>query len=218
MEKDTSKNIAESSPNSVQTDWDMLNKLAEEEPWDEHVAKAEQLQSEYYSATSSKEALEKIRNMEMSDKELWQIGEQWDEVTIDEEALQAAIEINPQPNVTNGQGLFFGKGRNLPMSGDAVYRHVGSSAIRDLLDVGFVRNKRMAAGAMQQGGVHFGTVGELVYWYPGKEGVNERADLVIEADKSRAEQGYVTKDAIRGIWVTNPESGEAVNLIAKSTP
>lgn len=218
MEEDNF-NTSESLDKSTPSGWSTLGDLAKQETWEQHVAKAKEILSESHDAAPLQEAHDEPHAIEkMSDEELWQIGNYWNDITIDEEALQEAIMLNPQPNVTNGRGLFFGEERNLPMSADAVYRHVGSDAIRDLLNVGFVRNKRVAVGAIGKGGRGFGTVGEKVYWYPGKEGVNERADLLIEADKVQAEQGYVTKDFIRGIWITDPNTGDPVNLIAQTDP
>ena len=109
----------------------------------------------------------------MSDEELLGIGEQWDDVKVDETALREAIVFAEKPNAIGEKGLFVGANRNLPMTDDAVYRHVGTSAIRDLLDVGFVRNKRMATGAMGTKRRVGGTIGGKVYWYPGKEGVKD---------------------------------------------
>ena len=79
---------------------------------------------------------------------------------------------------------------------------------------GFVRNKCEAANALDKPGENgFGTVGTGVYWYDGNSQKCEKADLAIQASKTAAERGYVTKDAIHGIWVTDRSAGRPVNLI-----
>ncbi|MBQ3309620.1 hypothetical protein IJG78_03000 [Candidatus Saccharibacteria bacterium] len=148
----------------------------------------------------------------LSNTELIELTAEWNNVKINQPALQQATQKNGNPNV-HGKGLFFKSG-NLPMSDDSVYRHVGTAAITDLMAMGFVRNAREAAGALDKPGKNgFGTVDASVYWYNGNSRVHEKADLVIEANKSAAESGYVTKDNVRGIWVTDKDTGQPVNLI-----
>lgn len=157
-------------------------------------------------------ALERIERLRLPDDELIELTAEWNDVEIDQENLRAATEKNGNPN-SHGKGLFFESG-NLPMSDDSVYRHVGSSAVVDLMIQGFVRNKREAAGALDIPGKRgFGTEGSKVYWYDGESGKREKADLVIQASKAAAERGYVTKDDIQGIWVTDKNTGQPVNLI-----
>ena len=157
-------------------------------------------------------ALEKVDRLRLPDNELIELTAEWDDVEINQEALKEATEKNGNPNI-HGKGLFFGSG-NLPMSDDSVYRHVGSSAVVDLMIQGFVRNKREAAGALNAPGKRgFGTVGAGVYWYDGDSQKREKADLVIQASKAAAERGYVTKDDVQGIWVTDKNTGQPVNLI-----
>ena len=100
------------------------------------------------------------------------------------------------------------------MNSESIYRRVGTPAINDLMEIGFVRNKRECADALDIPGKRgFGTSGATVYWWDGEDGVNDKADLVIQANKAAADKGYVTKDDIQGIWVTDNNTGEAVNLI-----
>src|SRR5574344_1084469 len=116
-----------------------------------------------------------------------------DSLEKNQEALKNATERNGNPN-QHGKGIFIGTG-NLPMSDESVYRHVGPSAIVDLMINGFVRNKREAAGALDIPGKNgFGTEGAGVYWNDGDSNKQERADMVIQANKSAAENGYVTKN------------------------
>ncbi|MDR2336636.1 MAG: hypothetical protein LBE03_00835, partial [Candidatus Nomurabacteria bacterium] len=176
----------------------------------------EEKDTEYWSKRRV-EALDKVDNLRMTDEELMKIGDVWDLVTIDKEALERATEKNGNPN-RFAVGPIIGDNKNLPMSADSLYRHVrNSSAIADLMNVGFVRSRREAAGAEDipgKGG--FGTTGSGVYWNQGEEGKNEIADIVIESDKEMASKGYVTIDGVKGIWVTDKESGKAINLIANS--
>ena len=157
-------------------------------------------------------AIDRANRLRLPDDELIELTAEWGDVEINQEALMEATEKNGNPNVYS-KGLFFGSG-NLPMSDDSVYRHVGSSAIADLMIQGFVRNKREAADALDMPGKRgFGTVGAGVYWYDGDSQKREKADLVIQASKAAAERGYVTKDDIQGIWVTDKNTGQPVNLI-----
>src|SRR5574344_2467127 len=147
-----------------------------------------------YSAENHRvDSLEKIRNMEIPDDDLIELTSEWNDVKINQEALKNATERNGNPN-QHGKGIFIGTG-NLPMSDESVYRHVGPSAIVDLMINGFVRNKREAAGALDIPGKNgFGTEGAGVYWNDGDSNKQERADMVIQANKSAAENGYVTKN------------------------
>lgn len=155
---------------------------------------------------------EDVNRLRLPDNELIELTAEWGDVEINQEALREATEKNGNPNI-HGKGLFFGSG-NLPMSDDSVYRHVGSSAIADLMVQGFVRNKREAANALDMPGKRgFGTIGAGVYWYDGDSQKRETADLVIQATKAAAERGYVTKDDVQGIWVTDKNTGRPVNLI-----
>lgn len=157
-------------------------------------------------------ATENVDRLRLPDNELIELTAEWGDVEINQEALREATERNGNPNI-HGKGLFFGSG-NLPMSDDSVYRHVGSSAIADLMVQGFVRNKREAANALDMPGKRgFGTIGAGVYWYDGDSQKRETADLVIQATKAAAERGYVTKDDVQGIWVTDKNTGQPVNLI-----
>ena len=157
-------------------------------------------------------ALERVDRLRLPNNELIELTAEWGDVEINQEALKEATEKNGNPNI-HGKGLFFGSG-NLPMSDDSVYRHVGSSAIVDLMIQGFVRNKREAADALDIPGKRgFGTGGAGVYWYDGDSQKREKADLVIQASKAAAERGYVTKDDVQGIWVTDKNTGQPVNLI-----
>ena len=157
-------------------------------------------------------ALERVDRLRLPDNELIELTAEWGDVEINQETLREATEKNGNPNV-HGKGLFFGSG-NLPMSDDSVYRHVGSSAVVDLMIQGFVRNKREAADALDIPGKRgFGTEGAGVYWYDGDSQKREKADLVIQASKAAAERGYVTKDDVQGIWVTDKNTGQPVNLI-----
>lgn len=169
--------------------------------------------SEMGSHESSRSvATENVDRLRLSDDELIELTAKWGDVEINQEALREATERNGNPNM-HSKGLFFSSG-NLPMSDDSVYRHVGSSAIADLMMQGFVRNKREAANALDvpgKGG--FGTIGSGVYWYDGNSQKRETADLVIQATKAAAERGYVTKDDVQGIWVTDKNTGQPVNLI-----
>ena len=157
-------------------------------------------------------AVERINQLRLSDEELISRTAKWSDVKVNQEALRIATERNGNPNV-HGEGMFFGSG-NLPMDDNSVYRHVGTSAIADLMNQGFVRNKREAAGALDIPGKRgFGTEGATVYWNDGDSSRYETADLVIQADKSAADKGYVTKDDIQGILVTDRNTGRPVNLI-----
>lgn len=157
-------------------------------------------------------ALENVNRIRLSDNELIELTAEWGDVEIDQEALRQATERNGNPNI-HGKGLFFSSG-NLPMSDNSVYRHVGSSAIADLMIQGFVRNKREAANALDIPGKRgFGTVGAGVYWNDGDSQKREIADLVIQATKEAAEKGYITKDDVQGIWVTDKNTGKPINLI-----
>ena len=168
--------------------------------------------AEKTSETDRLAALERVDRLRLPDNELIELTAEWGDVEINQEVLKEATEKNGNPNI-HGKGLFFGSG-NLPMSNDSVYRHVGSSAIVDLMIQGFVRNKREAAGALDIPGKRgFGTEGAGVYWYDGDSQKREKADLVIQASKAAAERGYVTKDDIQGIWVTDKNTGQPVNLI-----
>lgn len=168
--------------------------------------------AEKTSETDRLAALERVDRLRLPDNELIELTAEWGDVEINQEALKEATEKNGNPN-RHGKGLFFGSG-NLPMSDDSVYRHVGSSAIVDLMIQGFVRNKREAADALDISGKRgFGTEGAGVYWYDGDSQKREKADLVIQASKAAAERGYVTKDDVQGIWVTDKNTGQPVNLI-----
>ncbi|MDO4527105.1 MAG: hypothetical protein Q4B87_03390 [Candidatus Saccharibacteria bacterium] len=162
--------------------------------------------------TDRNTAIENVDRLQLPDNELIELTAEWGDVEINQEALQEATERNGNPNV-HGRGLFFDSG-NLPMSDDSVYRHVGTSAISDLMIQGFVRNKREAANALDKPGKSgFGTEGAGVYWHDGDSRKREKADLVIQASKAAAERGYVTKDDVQGIWVTDKNTGLPVNLI-----
>lgn len=164
------------------------------------------------SETDRLAALERVDRLRLPDDELIELTAEWGDVEINQEALREATEKNGNPNM-HDKGLFFGSG-NLPMSDDSVYRHVGSSAVVDLMIQGFVRNKREAADALDMPGkLGFGTSGAGVYWNDGDSGKREKADLVIQAKKAAAERGYVTKDDVQGIWVTDKNTGQPVNLI-----
>ena len=164
------------------------------------------------SETNRGAAIEKVDRLRLSDDELIELTAEWVDVEINQTALEEATKRNGNPNI-HGKGLFFKSG-NLPMSDDSVYRRVGSSAIADLMVQGFVRNKREAAGALDMPGKRgFGTEGAGVYWYDGDSQKYEKADLVIQASKAAAERGYVTKDDVQGIWVTDKNTGQPVNLI-----
>ncbi len=169
-------------------------------------------ETENTSETDRVATIEKVDRLRLPDNELIELTAEWGDVEIDQAALREATERNGNPNI-HGKGMFFGSG-NLPMSNDSVYRHVGSSAIADLMVQGFVRNKREAADALDIPGKRgFGTEGAGVYWYDGDSEKREKADLVIQASKAAAERGYVTKDDIQGIWVTDKNTGQPVNLI-----
>lgn len=168
--------------------------------------------AEKTSETDGLAALERVNRLRLPDNELIELTAEWGDVEINQETLREATEKNGNPNI-HGKGLFFGSG-NLPMSDDSIYRHVGSSAVVDLMIQGFVRNKREAADALDIPGKRgFGTVGAGVYWNDGDSGKREKADLVIQAKKAAAERGYVTKDDVQGIWVTDKNTGQPVNLI-----
>lgn len=168
--------------------------------------------AEKTSETDRLAALERVDRLRLPDNELIELTAEWGDVEINQEVLKEATKKNGNPNI-HGKGLFFGSG-NLPMSNDSVYRHVGSSAIVDLMIQGFVRNKREAADALDILGKRgFGTEGAGVYWYDGDSQKREKADLVIQASKAAAERGYVTKDDVQGIWVTDKNTGQPVNLI-----
>lgn len=168
--------------------------------------------AEKTSETDRLAALERVNRLRLPDNELIELTAEWGDVEINQEVLKEATEKNGNPNI-HGKGLFFGSG-NLPMSNDSVYRHVGSSAVVDLMIQGFVRNKREAADALDIPGKRgFGTEGAGVYWYDGDSQKREKADLVIQASKAAAERGYVTKDDVQGIWVTDKNTGQPVNLI-----
>ena len=165
-------------------------------------------------------AVENIKNSEagraerlrLTDEELIELTAEWDDVEIDEEALRKATERNGNPN-SYAPGLPFSY-NNLPTSSDSVYRRVGTSAISDLMIVGFVRNKRESENALDKPGkTGYGTSGPTVYWNGGTDGGSARADLLIQASKAAAEKGYVTKDDVQGIWVTDKATGQPVNLI-----
>ena len=164
------------------------------------------------SETDRLAALERVDRLRLPDDELIELTAEWGDVEINQEVLKEATEKNGNPNI-HVKGLFFGGG-NLPMSNDSVYRHVGSSAVVDLMIQGFVRNKREAADALDIPGKRgFGTEGAGVYWHDGDSQKREKADLVIQASKAAAERGYVTKDDVQGIWVTDKNTGQPVNLI-----
>ena len=157
-------------------------------------------------------APERVDQLQLPDDKLIELTAKWSNVEINQAALKEATDRNGNPNI-HSKGLFFGSG-NLSMSNNSVYRHVGSSAIVDLMNQGFVRNRREAADALDMPGKRgFGTVGAGVYWYDGDSQTREKADLVIQASKAAAEMGYVTKDDIQGIWVTDKNTGRPVNLI-----
>lgn len=157
-------------------------------------------------------AVRNVERLRLPDDELIELTAEWGDVEIDEEALREATEKNGNPN-SHGGGIFFSSG-NLPMSDDSIYRHVGTSAIVDLMIKGFVRNKREAANALGMPNKRgFGTIGPTVYWYDGNSQKRDTADLVIQASKEAADRGYVTKDDVQGIWVTDKNTGEPVNLI-----
>ena len=161
---------------------------------------------------SREAAVERVNQLRLSDKELIGRTAEWNSVKVNREALQRATERNGNPNV-HGEGMFF-KGGNLPMDDNSVYRHVGTSAIADLINQGFVRNKREAANALDIPGKRgFGAEGATVYWNDGDSKKYETADLIIQANKTAAEQGYVTKDDIQGVWVTDKNTGRPINLI-----
>ncbi len=162
--------------------------------------------------TNREAALDRVNRLRLSDSELIELTSGWNDVKINQDALNEATRKNGNPNI-HGRGLFLSSG-NLPMDDDSVYRHVGSSAISDLMIQGFVRNKREAADALDiPGKSGFGTQGAGVYWNDGDSRKREKADLVIQASKAAAERGYVTKDDIQGIWVTDKNTGQPVNLI-----
>jgi len=186
-----------------ETTWDDLASVPFNEAKEDESANSE---------ADLRNAVERIDQLRISDNELIELMANWDKVEINQENLQEATARNGNPNA-RGRGLFFGSG-NLPMSDESVYRHVGSSAIADLMTQGFVRNKREAAGALDIPGKRgFGTEGAIVYWYDGDSQKRDKADLVIQASKAAADRGYVTKDDIQGIWVTDRKTGHAVNLI-----
>lgn len=158
-------------------------------------------------------AVKRIEAMKLSDLELINITSNWNSVEIDQAALSKSTQKNGNPNCYGDKGLSFSDG-NLPMKDESIYRHVGTSAIADLAKVGYVRNKRETADALDiPGKKGFGTSGATVYWNSGDSRINESADLVIEANKAAADIGYVTKDDVLGIWVTDSNTGEPVNLI-----
>lgn len=198
------------------TEW--IEKMADVKPFDaaeqeKNQEKALDPRVESLEIPDSREAaIERVNRLRLSDEELIERTAGWNRVKVNQEALQRATERNGNPNV-HGEGMYFEVG-NLPMDDNSVYRHVGSSAIADLINQGFVRNKREAANALSIPGKRgFGTVGATVYWNDGDSKGYETADLVIQANKTAAEQGYVTKDDIQGIWVTDKNTGQPVNLI-----
>lgn len=157
----------------------------------------------------------KIRDTEklrLTDEELIKLTAEWQNVEINEEALDQATKQNGNPN-RYSPGFSFDS-YNLPMDNDSVYRTVGTSAISDLMIMGFVRNKREAEGALGVAGkAGYGTSGVTVYWHEGVDGKKAKGDLVIQASKAAASEGYVTKDGVQGIWITDKATGQPVNLI-----
>ena len=185
-----------------------------EEAHEQAIADArEQVLNAYQKPKTDRElAIERVDRLRLPDDELIELTAEWNDVKLDQDALNRATAMNGNPNV-HGKGVFFESG-NLPTSDESVYRHVGSSAVVDLMINGFVRNKREAAGALGMPGKQgFGTEGATVYWFNGESGKRDKADLVIQASKAAADRGYVTKDDIEGIWVTDKNTGQAVNLI-----
>ena len=158
------------------------------------------------------EAIARIEKLQATDEQVIEMIKGWSQVQVDQEALRAATLKNGNPN-SHAKGTFFGNG-NLPMDDNSIYRHVGPSAIVDLMQVGFVRNKREAADALDiPGKKGFGTSGAVVYWNDGDSSKSEHADMVFEARKSAADEGYVTIKDIKGIWVTDVQTNQPVNLL-----
>lgn len=207
--------IAEEN-DSTKTTWDdiaaMHDKMGQlETPSDESDTSTSENASNNTPEDDLRASLERIEQMHLSDAELVELTANWSDVEVDQAALQGANKKDGTPNAFSG-GLFLGG--NLPMHEDSVYRHVGTAAISDLFAQGFVRNKREAANAMDvPGKLGFGTSGATVYWNEGNSQKLEKADLVIQASRAAAEEGYVTKDGIQGIWVTDKKTGQPVNLI-----
>lgn len=209
---DDDRNNIENRTHNSGTTWDDLSAMDDMAHFKAVVDSLPALDEKESVEVDRAVALQKIDRLRLPDDELIGLTSEWGDVEIEQGNLQAATERNGNPNVC-GKGLFFASG-NLPMSDDSVYRHVGSSAVVDLMIQGFVRNKREAAGALDIPGKQgFGTEGPGVYWNNGESGKREKADLVIQASKAATERGYVTKDDVQGIWVTDKNTGLPVNLI-----
>ncbi len=155
---------------------------------------------------------ERIKSMMLTDEQLIEKTSGWANVKVNEESLSNAYVQEGTPNSCS-RGLFFGE-NNLPVESESIYRHVGTPAITDLFEQGYVRNAREAVGAMDDPDDRsFRTSGATVYWEGGIDGQTMNADLVIQARRDAAEKGYITKDDIIAIWVTDKNTGQPVNLI-----
>lgn len=190
---------------------------ASDNPWEQMAQEVVQEQvDKNYWLRRREEALGKIKQLEMSPEELDRIGDYWHLVKVDEAELAKAREQSANPN-SFAPGVIVAGG-NLPMQEESIYRHVKSPAVGDLMNVGFVRNKRAAADALDiPGKAGFGTSGATVYWNVGVAGKDERVsldgDIIIEASKSAAGEDYVQAKDIRAIWVADEETGQPKNLI-----
>lgn len=195
---------AEASGNAEGNGW-----YAEQpESFEEHMAALKREEIE----RRRMEALARVEKLHASDEQIIELVKDWDKVQVNQEVLQAATLKNGNPNC-HGEAIITKVG-NLPMNDDSIYRHVGPSAIVDLMQVGFVRNKREMADALDiPGKKGFGTVGPTVYWNDGNSLKADEADMVIEARKGAADEGYVTAKDVRGIWVTDANTNQPVNLL-----
>lgn len=97
---------------------------------------------------------------------------------------------------------------NIAMSSDSVYRQVHEAAVVDLANAGYVRNKDTAQGSSSK------RWGDAVFWHAGKEGMNTSTGgrMVIEADKTDAEAGWVTADKVKAVYAQDTD-GKVKNII-----
>lgn len=98
---------------------------------------------------------------------------------------------------------------NIAMSSDSAYRQVHEAAVSDLASAGYVRNKDNAQGSSSK------RWGDAVFWHAGKEGMNTSTGgrMVLEADKSQAESGWVTADKVKAVYAQDSD-GQIKSIIA----
>lgn len=125
------------------------------------------------------------------------------DVVIKQQRAERGVE---NPNSVGSSGFFVGG--EVSMSDNNVYRQVGAEAVDDLAANGIVRN-----GATANGQEH-PRWGDRVFWHPGdgQKKIATGGRMIIEADKSAAQRGWVTADKVKGVYAKDVD-GQIKNLL-----